>query len=385
MIQGRTARSAPFVLAERLMPLADLEDRARGGDVAAQVALAERLDASGRHEEAINWLSRAARAGDAGALTQLGLRLLEGRDAPALPAQGAGLLSDAAARGSAEAATMISVLAGGGFHGPQSWSVALDYLQRAAELGGGSARDQLRLLAGEAGPPDASRGPKPPESEWRRLRGELELESWLRPPDPDVIRQTPAVVAFPGFAPPEVCDWIVEKARPGLQRALVHDPATGRTIMGSTRTNRVSDFQLRDTTLLFLLLQARIAAAARVPAAALEAFAVLHYGVGEQASEHFDYLDPQVPSYAEAIARHGQRVATCLLYLNDGYQGGETEFPALGLRHRGRKGDALVFASVDASGAPDPRSLHAGRPPTSGEKWVLSQFIRDKVMAPGAA
>ncbi len=116
----------------------------------------------------------------------------------------------------------------------------------------------------------------------------------------------------------------------------------------------------------------------------MEAFAVLHYAVGEEASEHYDFLDPAVPSYAGQIARMGQRVATCLLYLNDGYEGGETEFTSLGLRHRGGTGDALIFFNADADAVPDPRTAHAGRPPTSGEKWVLSQFIRNRPVAPGA-
>jgi hypothetical protein len=75
---------------------------------------------------------------------------------------------------------------------------------------------------------------------------------------------------------------------------------------------------------------------------------------------------------------YGQRAFTVLVYLNDDLEGGETEFLRLGLRHRGRKGDALVFRNVDAQGQPDRRTLHAGRPPTHGEKWLLSTWIRDK-------
>jgi hypothetical protein len=352
---------------------ADLEQRARSGDARAQIGLAERLDAEGRHDEAISWLSRAAKGGEAAALAALGFRLLEGLNAPFLPREGAGLLSDAAQRGNAEAAAMISVLAGGGFHGPQSWPVALDYLARSASLGGTSAQAQLRLLSGE----DES-------TDWRRLSQSVDLAAWLLAPPGQLINPAPRVSVFPDLVSAPICDFIVGQSRPRLERAMVDDPETGRPIMGRTRTNRVASFGLRDTTLLYLLIQAKIAAAAGVAAAQLEAFAVLHYGVGEEASEHFDYLDPQVPAYAQAIASHGQRVATCLLYLNEGYAGGETAFPTLGVAHHGGKGEALVFASVDAAGAPDPRTLHAGRPPSSGEKWVLSQFIRDRAMAPGA-
>jgi hypothetical protein len=363
------------------MPLAELERRAEAGDIRAQIGLAGRLDQEGRHEDAINWLSRAAQAGDAQALATLGFRLLEGTNAPFMPREGAGLLSDAAARGSAEAAAMISVLAGGGFYGPQSWDVALRFLQRSAELGGASARDQLRLLARNAGLTSLAGSSTPPADIWRRLREDVDVSAWTRPPPARSLNAAPRAWVVEGFAAPEVCDWIIAQARPRLQRALVQDPATGRTIMGKTRTNQIANFGLADTCLVNLLLQAKISAAAEVPVEMLEAFAVLHYGVGEEASEHFDYLDPTLPAYAAVIAQFGQRVATCLLYLNEDFEGGETAFPDVDLAFKGRKGDALFFASVDPMGAPDPRSRHAGRPPTSGEKWVLSQFIRDKPRA----
>ncbi len=110
----------------------------------------------------------------------------------------------------------------------------------------------------------------------------------------------------------------------------------------------------------------------------LEAFAVLSYAPGEEYGEHHDYLDPAIPAYRAEIARMGQRIATCLIYLNEDYEGGQTEFPQLGLSYRGRTGDALIFFSADQAGTPDPRTVHAGRPATSGHKWLLSQFIRNR-------
>ena len=74
----------------------------------------------------------------------------------------------------------------------------------------------------------------------------------------------------------------------------------------------------------------------------------------------------------------GQRVATCLTWLNDDYAGGETEFPRIGFRHRGNPGDAMLFLNVTPDRRPDPLSLHAGLPPTRGRKWLLSQWVRDR-------
>ena len=57
-------------------------------------------------------------------------------------------------------------------------------------------------------------------------------------------------------------------------------------------------------------------------------------------------------------------------------EGGETAFPLMGFNHKGIGGDGIFFVNVKQDGTPDGRSLHAGRPPTGGEKWLLSQFVR---------
>jgi hypothetical protein len=74
----------------------------------------------------------------------------------------------------------------------------------------------------------------------------------------------------------------------------------------------------------------------------------------------------------------GQRATTVLIYLNEGYEGGETEFPELDWRFKGKPGDALVFWNLTPAGEPDQRTQHAGLPPTSGEKWLYSKWVRER-------
>jgi hypothetical protein len=110
----------------------------------------------------------------------------------------------------------------------------------------------------------------------------------------------------------------------------------------------------------------------------MEPSQALHYAPGEQFEPHYDFLEPDVPGHVASIERRGQRIATVLLYLNEGYEGGETDFPILQLRRRGRTGGVLAFRNTDAAGWPDRRMFHAGLAPTSGEKWILSQWVRSK-------
>ena len=352
----------------------DLEARALAGDARAQVEFAQRLDELGRHGEAVDWLARAGRADDVQALTLLGLRLLTGDNAPYLPADGARLLSDAASRGGAAAAGHLAVLIGGGIHAQQSWPVALDLLQRSAELGSASARTQLRILAG------ADEGDRPDRPEaWRELRQAVDMEAWTAPAPGVTLSQSPFVRSFQGLAPPAACEWVIGQSRGRLVRAELYDPDTGKPVLSTeTRLNRIANFGLADTNLLNILVQTRISASLGIDFHHFESFAVLNYLVGEEYGEHVDYLDPAIPAYTAEIDQRGQRIGTCLIYLNADFEGGETEFPQLGIRNRPeRAGDALMFVSA-AGGKPDPRTVHAGRPVTSGEKWVLSQFIRDR-------
>jgi len=82
--------------------------------------------------------------------------------------------------------------------------------------------------------------------------------------------------------------------------------------------------------------------------------------------------------HRQEITENGQRIITFLIYLNDDYSGGETVFPELDIRHKGQIGEGLFFVNALANGASDLRTLHAGAPPLNGEKWIVSQFIRNR-------
>ena len=144
-------------------------------------------------------------------------------------------------------------------------------------------------------------------------------------------------------------------------------------------SNSAALFDIVRTDLVLLAIRARICAASGFPPQQLEETNVLHYAVGQRFTRHFDFLEPGVAGFAEEIATKGQRVATFLIYLNSAFEGAETDFPLLERRFRPPAGGALFFSNVDATGAPDRKTLHAGLAPVSGEKWLLSQWIRAAV------
>jgi hypothetical protein len=137
------------------------------------------------------------------------------------------------------------------------------------------------------------------------------------------------------------------------------------------RDNSECHFGADDGDLILQLLRNRIAAVTELFVPGLEATAVLHYTPGQRFLPHYDYLDEAHPGHAKEIAEGGQRVLTFLLSLNDDYEGGETQFPILGKRYRGKKGNALFFWNATRF---RPTSACCGRIAADAwREWILSR------------
>lgn len=257
--------------------------------------------------------------------------------------------------GDGEAAHHLALMSAAGLGRPHDWSEAFRRLDQAAAHGHALAAETRRFL-----------GQAP------------SLEDWLTPPAPTLVSSEPHVLAISGFVSGETCDWLRERAAPHLQKAPVYDPETGEPIVKWSRTNSATSFDILDCDLVMMLVRERIARATGLPVVGLEAVQILHYAVGEAFTPHYDWLDPEKPGHRPDLEERGQRMATFLTYLNDDYAGGETEMEAIGLMHRGKKGDAFFWANVKPNGRIDPATRHAGRPPTAGEKWVYSQWLRNR-------
>jgi len=288
--------------------------------------------------------------------------LLAQPDSPEAFAVGIALVEAAAAEGHAEALAMLAAIEAIGAGRQRNWGRAVACLERAAALGSADARGQLEVL----GAP-------------------VDLDRLLTPPARVALAERPRLRAFPGFARPAECAWLIARLGARLARALVWDEISGAAIVDPARTGGAVELRLAEMDVVAEVLRARIAAATHLPESIFEVPQLMHYGPGEEFTVHHDYLDPNHGGHAADIARRGQRIGTFLICLNDDFEGGETEFPRAGLAWRGRMGDALFFANVTPDGAPDPLTLHAGRPPRQGEKWIFSQWIRDRAPGPAVA
>lgn len=312
--------------------------------------------------------------GDSESQFQTGMAILTGLTLSPDWQRGVALIDAAAADGHAEAIERRALLECRGVGRAPNWETALNSLVAAAGRGSQSAACQLILLAEDQFEPIAAT--ERPSSDWTEMRSRISLNQRLQAPagHGHFLSTSPLVHAVPKFASAAECEWLTAAAAPRLARAGVYNNPAG---VDPGRTNQFAPFNFANADLIVEMIRSRIANQLGAPLGCLEMSQVLHYEVGQEFVLHCDFLDPS--AMREEIARNGQRVVTVLIYLNEDFEGGETSFPRLQIDHRGRIGDALIFGSLDAAGRPNPDSQHAGCPPTKGEKWVFSQWVRDRV------
>lgn len=368
---------------------AEAQERARIGD-----------GVGARH-----WLALAAKAGHAPALLQLGAWDLLGLAGPADVPSAVARLRDAADRGHPPAATLLAQLIAGGAGG-----MARDFEQVQARLldaaRGGDPRAivQLAMLipdepahaglriallrsAAAAGEPAArmfvdrlpadAPNPSGPTLDWQQVSSRV---AWphMRPlPAAQTRSEQPRIVALPGLLTADECIYVALRGLPLLRPARIVG-RDGTSTVDPIRTNETAKFGWLEADAVIHSLDLRVAAALGHPAENGEGLALLRYQVGQQYLPHCDWIDPGREATQADLARWGQRVATCVVYLNDAFEGGATAFPELGLEFRGGVGDAFVWDNVRPDGTVDPRTVHAGQPPTQGMKYLLSKWMRDR-------
>lgn len=178
-------------------------------------------------------------------------------------------------------------------------------------------------------------------------------------------RERPRIDRLPDFMTPAECRYLVDLALPLLQPSVVIHPRTGQFVVDPVRSARSAAFSFTIEDPVLHALNRRIAAATGTLYEQGEPLQVLCYDPGDEYKLHSD-----------ALGEPNQRTQTFLVALNEDYVGGETDFPRVGVRLRGKTGDALCFQNIAADGGPDDLAWHAGLPVSRGRKLILSKWIR---------
>jgi prolyl 4-hydroxylase len=189
------------------------------------------------------------------------------------------------------------------------------------------------------------------------------------------LHQRPTVAVFKNILSEAECDTIVNSYIDSSRetRASVYDNNTGGSRIDNARTNTLTHINYGEHPVV-VELEKRIAKVTNLHVQRGESCQLLHYQSGEQYTPHDDFFHSNGAS--SNISAYGQRLATVITYLNDVDEGGETDFPNLGITVPPTKGDALYFEYTDPEGCSTTLCRHAGMPVLQGEKWAITKWLR---------
>lgn len=116
-----------------------------------------------------------------------------------------------------------------------------------------------------------------------------------------------------------------------------------------------------------------------IPFENAEDLQIVRYLPNQYYKDHHDSCCDKVNECNDFVKRGGQRILTVLIYLNDNFKGGETNFTNLNIKYKAKPGDAIVFYPLNKQGKYcHPKALHAGLPVTQGEKWIANVWFRER-------
>lgn len=208
--------------------------------------------------------------------------------------------------------------------------------------------------------------------------------------DPTRVEQIswhPRAFIYRNFLTDEECDHLMNLAKDKLEKSMVADNESGKSIASEVRTSS-GMFLRKAQDEVVSHIESKIAAWTFLPEENGEAIQILHYELGQKYEPHFDYFHDKANQELG-----GHRIATVLMYLSEVTRGGETVFPNSeakdtqpkgddwstcakeGYAVKPNKGDALLFFSLHLDATTDPMSLHGSCPVIEGEKWSATKWI----------
>lgn len=147
------------------------------------------------------------------------------------------------------------------------------------------------------------------------------------------------------------------------------------------RTSSTSDLSLlNDPTVAAM--DEKIARTLGIRVQYSEGIQAQRYDLGQEFKAHTDYFERGTAEYLEHASLTGNRTWTFMVYLNEGMEGGATQFCNIGKEFCPKKGQAVIWNNLHPDGTPNPDTLHHGMPVTSGHKIVITKWFRERGSGP---
>lgn len=193
------------------------------------------------------------------------------------------------------------------------------------------------------------------------------------------LSDDPVIYVFDDFISSAEANIIIEAAEPNLKRAVVSSAKKGIESAGRTGQNC---WVKQDHNETIAEISQRVSELVGLPLENAESLQVIHYGTEQKYNPHYDGWRHDTESGKRCMKRGGQRLVTCLIYLNNVEAGGGTEFPKINLEVEAKLGRMVVFHNCYAgTNQRHDLSQHGGMAVKAGEKWACNLWFREEFYA----
>ncbi|KAB0382231.1 hypothetical protein FD755_004148 [Muntiacus reevesi] len=186
----------------------------------------------------------------------------------------------------------------------------------------------------------------------------------------------PRIIRFHDIISDAEIEIVKDLAKPRLSRATVHDPETGKLTTAQYRVSKSAWLSGYENPVVSRI-NMRIQDLTGLDVSTAEELQVANYGVGGQYEPHFDFARKDEPDAFKELGT-GNRIATWLFYMSDVLAGGATVFPEVGASVWPKKGTAVFWYNLFASGEGDYSTRHAACPVLVGNKWVSNKWLHER-------
>ena len=191
------------------------------------------------------------------------------------------------------------------------------------------------------------------------------------------VNRDPFIAVFDDYLADIEIETLKKLASTQFREALVSGGKSG--VLSAGRTGQNCWIKHHENKVISEL-SSRVSELVGIPLKNAESLQMIHYDVKQEYAAHFDAWDSSTERGQRCMVRGGQRLVTCLMYLNDVESGGGTVFPKLDLEVRARRGRMMMFYNCHTgTNQRHPHSLHGGLPVERGEKWACNFWFREKV------
>lgn len=173
------------------------------------------------------------------------------------------------------------------------------------------------------------------------------------------------------FLSKDECGHIISLIEDENQPSSVVGNGEQLTAYSEARTSSTSNLCNCDD--LVSAIRRKIADEIKVPIENLESLQGQMYEPGQFFKPHHDYFTPN----NKHLEYGGNRMWTCMIYLNDDFEGGTTNFPKLDMEFIPKTGMALIWQNMNKKGECLDDSLHEGTNVISGVKYIITCWIRE--------